>query len=186
MNIPANHINPWIKATEEEKAKALAAFSGMPAQRLTSEIEENAVDASYQIALDGVTRYGLSEAVKAILKGSLGHRFYPNAVELRMECDKAMAWHEQMAARIRRQEQYQAERRENNRLVQRTPEAIARQQSAYQSFIAQHESSKGDPENDEAARAELRERYGITPEALAKIKDNPPLPSNFSTAKPSF
>lgn len=62
------------------------------------------------MALDGVTRHGLSEGVKAILKGALGHAFLPSPPELRMQCDKAMEWHVRERDRILRQQRIARDR----------------------------------------------------------------------------
>ncbi len=45
---------------------------------------------AYHIALEGVTRWGLAEAIKAILKGALGHGFMPSPPELRRQYETAM------------------------------------------------------------------------------------------------
>jgi len=132
--------------------------------------------AAYYIALEGVTRFGLAEAVRSILKGSLGHAFFPSPPELRMQCDKAMEWPQRERERQLREERYVRERRENNTITQRSPEAIARQQAAYRKFCEGYQSERNEAE--EAERAEIRARYGITDESLASIPDQP-VPSNF-------
>lgn len=128
------------------------------------------------VALEGVTRYGLREAVRSILKGGLNHAFFPSPPELRIQCDKAMEWPERQRERQIRQDRYMQERRENNAVVQRTPEAIARQQAAYRKFLAGYEVEKNEAE--EAERAEIRARYGLTDEAVSALPDQL-LPSNF-------
>lgn len=49
--------------------------------------------AAYSVALENVTRYGISQAVRAIIQGSLDHVFFPSPPELRKECDRAMEPH---------------------------------------------------------------------------------------------
>jgi hypothetical protein len=48
------------------------------------------VKAVYFIALEGVTAFGLEQATKAIIRGSLGHAFMPSPPELRRECERIM------------------------------------------------------------------------------------------------
>lgn len=173
MNLPTNQIDVWAKASDQDKLKALASLNSLPSRQTdTVEISE----AGYFVALDGVTRHGLSEAVKAILKGTLGHAFFPSPPELRIQCDKAMEWHERQREREHREERYIRERRENNAIVQRSPEAIARQQEAYRKFCAGYTSEKDEAE--EAERADIRARYGMTDELVNAIPDQP-VPSNF-------
>ncbi|WP_165358299.1 hypothetical protein [Mesorhizobium sp. Pch-S] len=135
-------------------------------------------EAGYFVALEGVTKHGLSEACRAILRGRLGHAFYPSPPELRLQCDEAMKPHRWHRDRERREMQYINERRENNAHVQRSPAAIARQQKAYKAFTAGYEADK--LEAGEAERAEIRARYGITDEAVAHLPDLE-IPSNFET-----
>ena len=173
MNLPTNQIDVWAKASDQDKLKALASLNSLPSRQTdTVEISE----AGYFVALDGVTRHGLSEAVKAILKGGLGHAFFPSPPELRIQCDKAMEWHEHQREREYREERYIRERRENNAIVQRSPEAIARQQESYRKFCAGYTSEKDEAEK--AERADIRARYGMTDELIDGIPDQP-VPSNF-------
>lgn len=112
--------------------------------------------------MEGVTRYGLAEAVKAILKGSLGHTFFPSPVELRRECDSAMQWHERERQRIVRDQQ----RRQENAEIERshrniTPEARERVSKVYGEFCKVFEKPK--PENSAT----------LDPELLKQVPDNP-------------
>jgi hypothetical protein len=153
--------------------KALISLGALPAREsVNQQIEKT----SYYIALEGVTRFGLSEAVRAILKGALGHAFFPSPPELRMQCDGAMEPHVWRRERELREQRYIRERRENNAIAQRSPEAIARQQEVYRKFCEGYNADK--TAADEAARAEIRARYGMTDETLAGVPDQP-VPSNF-------
>lgn len=128
------------------------------------------------MALEGVTRYGLTEAVRAVLKGALGHAFFPSPPELRMQCDKAMEWPERQRERELRNQRYVRERIENNTIAQRTPEAVSRQQAAYRKFLDGYHSEARSVE--EAERADIRARYGMTDELISQIADQP-VPANF-------
>ncbi len=173
MTIPAIATDFWDPATEQDKIKALASLNSLPSRHTdAAEISE----AGYMVALEGVTRYGLREAVRSILKGGLNHAFFPSPPELRSQCDRAMEWPERQRERQIRQDRYMQERRENNAVVQRSPEAIARQQAAYRKFLAAYDTDKTDAED--AERAEIRDRYGLTDEAVSALPDQP-LPSNF-------
>lgn len=159
-NLPANRQDVWIKATEMDKTAALASLASLPS-RATSSAELS--KAGYYVALENVTRYGLSEAVKAILKGSLKHAFFPSPPELRLQCDKAMEWHENMDMRIRRQER---ENEEFNRLHGKPwepdgPEQKARAARLYADFCKGYE------------QAVTEETFTLDPDLVAKIPDNP-------------
>ena len=122
---------------------------------------------AYYLALDGVTRHGLAEAVRFIMRGALGHAFMPSPPELRIECDKAMKWHEDEAARIRHREKIE---REKPAPVQRTQAEIDRNKV----LVADLYRSMGwvPVENDPRAfRAAMEAKYGA--DELAKIPDNP-------------
>lgn len=168
-NIPAQYQDVWKPATEADKAHALASLSTLPSRAVgLADVDRGA----YYLALEGVTRYGLTRAVKAILQNALGHAFFPSPPELRGQCDKAMEWHEAMAQRIRRRERENEEfNRQIGKPVERTEQGRARVSAAYQQFLDSYETGKADEE--EAKRDELRRRYGMTPETLASIKDNP-------------
>lgn len=141
---------------------ALAYLAGLPSRQSASEGIDRAV---YYTALEGVTRHGLREAVKFIVKGALGHAFFPSPPELRMQCDKAMEWHVQEQVRVRRRQQIEAER--PTARPEPTADEKRRVQEAYRRFLASYEG-----ENKEAAeRAEVRARYGMDEATLAGIQD---------------
>lgn len=139
-------------------------LSGLPSRETSAgELDNQA----FLIALDGVTRHGLSEAVKFILKGALGHPFMPSPPELRMQCDKAMKWHEDEAAKIRRREQAMAERPPVR--VPPTDEQKARVRQVMQRF---NRSIGRDAEGEEADfRTRMEAKYGR--DALDAIGDAP-------------
>ena len=154
--------------------QALASLAGLPSRQA----DDDGLDRSmYFVALDGVTRYALSEAVKTILRGALGHTFFPTPVELRLACDRAQQPIRDMQRRITVTEENRRDRDEFNRInAQKTPEARARVAALLAKLDASFETSRR--EEEEAARAEIRARYGIEGEALAKVPDQP-VPSNF-------
>lgn len=105
---------------------------------------------AYLIALEGVTRFGLGEATKAILRGSLGHGFYPSPVELRQQCDRAMdpVWRQGLAYK-RKQERQAFNDAERKVMAQQTPEARERVRSTYEQYCARHEAQREPrPETD--------------------------------------
>lgn len=119
----------------------------------------------YHVALDGVSRYALNEAVKAIIRGGLGHTFFPSPVEFRQQCEKAMEPHIRQADRIRRREAQAKDNAEFERVIaSRTPEAIARQQAAYVAYCEQYKASK--PVSTEPSVV-------LDPEKVAKLPDAP-------------
>lgn len=167
MSLPSTPPDVWTLATADDKTKALAIFSPLPSRQAYSAEFDEAV---YMVALEGVTRYGLSEAVRKIVQGALGHGFFPNPVELRMQCDKAMSFHREMRERIERRQALERER-----IPERAPltEAEkARQVERMARFYAQCDKS-----NTEAELEAIRAKYD--PKKLAKIP-NQPVDKNWS------
>jgi len=141
-------------------------LAGLPS-RQTSSAETD--EASYYMALDGVTQHGLFEAVKAALQHKLGHTFFPSPAELRMLCDKTMEHHVRMRDRIWIRERIARETSPD--VPPKTAAERARVQEIMREFHASSEREKND--KFEAERAEIRARYGMTPEVLASMKDQP-------------
>jgi hypothetical protein len=127
-------------------------------------------EASYFLALEGVTKYGLSTAVKAILQNALGHAFFPSPPELRGQCDNAMQPHKEAREREYRRERdkYPYEGRRERPL---TNDERARAAALMAELNKRFERQKD--EAMEAERAEIRARYGMTPDVLATIRDRP-------------
>lgn len=170
MTLPTLQIDVWKPASEEDQLKALILLAGLPSR---APDDEGTHKAAYFLALQGVTRYGLQEAVKSILQGALGHAFFPSPPELRIQCDKAMEHHVSMRNRIARQEQIRRERPPEPPPL--TADAKERQRQRMAAFHASLDSGKSAEEAAklEAERAEIRARYGMTPEVLASMKDQP-------------
>lgn len=166
-NLPSIAQDVWKPATEADKMAALAGLGSLPSRATSSATLDKA---AYYVALEGVTRYGLARAVKAILQGALGHEFFPSPPALRAQCDKAMEPHEEIRDRVRHREQLKAERIPDR--PEPTPEEKARVAAIYRRFC---ESTKASNQREatEAERAEIRARYGITHESVAGIKDQP-------------
>jgi hypothetical protein len=132
----------------------------MPAQAT----DEAGIDkAAYYLALENVTRFGLAEAVKAILQGQLGHAFFPSPPELRIQCDRAMEHHKQMRERIARQERIASERLPD--IPPRTADEIARHTERMARF---YEAS-----GYEDGRKIAQERVTLDPALVAQIADAP-------------
>lgn len=147
--------------------QALTSLAGLPSRQADDAEMDRRM---YFVALEGVTRYALGEAVKSIIRGALGHTFFPSPVELRQQCDKAMEPHVRHAQRVRLSEQQARENAEFDRVrAQRTPEAIARQQAAYRRFCERYESEMN------PAHVPV-----LDPDLVAK---NPDAPSTFTKAR---
>lgn len=172
--LPITKPDTSSKATELQIIQALASLASLPSRQADdAEMDQQ----MYFVALDGVSRYALSEAVKSIIRGSLGHTFFPSPVEFRQQCEKAMEPHIRQAERIRIQETQERERAEFARSRQgQTPAARERVAAAYAKFCAGYTSEKDEAE--EAERADIRARYGMTDELVNAIADQP-IPSNF-------
>jgi hypothetical protein len=169
MNNLSTTTDVWQKATHEDKLIALGMMNGLPSRQAVSEKSAEVIDATYFVALDGVTKYGLESAVRAVHQNALGHHFFPYPSELRALCDKAMEPHREMRSRIAMQERIRAE--QPPPIPQRTPEQVARVAAAYERFRGCVEDTKA--KEIEAERAEVRARYGMTEDVLASIADRP-------------
>ena len=124
----------------------------------------------YWIALQGVTRYALSEAIKSIIRGSLNHTFFPSPVELRKCCDAAMEPHRRMAQRAKIITAFNAENQAYNAsMASKTPAARARVKSAYEQFCASYSEQK-----------KTAPSIVLDPELVARLPD---APSTFNRAK---
>lgn len=116
-------------------------------------------EATFFVALEGVTRHGLAEAVKFILRGSLKHSFFPSPPELRLECDKAMEYHEREALRIRRRERESAEFDADWQPP--TPDERRRAAQVYAAFCKGYE------------KAASEDSLKLDPALVAQLPDNP-------------
>jgi hypothetical protein len=187
MNQLAQKTDVWAPASQEDKIKALVLLGGLPARESANPQVDKA---SYYLALDGVTRYGLSEAVKSIIRGGLGHTFFPSPVELRLACDRAQQPVRDMQRRITMTEENRRDRDEFDRInAGKTAESRARVAEMTRQMHRAIESDKLEQEeaDREAERAAVRARYGMTAETLASIADQPstfePLPAPETTRK---
>jgi hypothetical protein len=158
--------------------QALASLAGLPSRQA----DDAALDQQmYLVALESVTRYALSEAVKSIIRGGLGHTFFPSPVELRLACDRAQQPVRDMQRRITMTEENRRDREEFDRInAGKTAESRARVAEVTRQM---HRTIAGDKLEQEevdreAERAAVRAKYGMTAETLASISDQP-VPSNF-------
>lgn len=162
--LPTKRQDVWARATETDMLQALASLAILPSRQADDARFDKAV---FFLALDGVTRHGLVMAVKAILQGKLGHGFFPSPPELRLQCDAAMRAHEAERERIWRRERLRREADEF-RPVHHSPEERARVAGIMSSFRATPAEKA-----EQAERAEIRAKYGMTPEAIASVPDQP-------------
>lgn len=151
----------------EDILAALAAMSSLPSRRKdNAEMDK----AGYFVGLEGVSRLSLTTAVRRILRGVLGHGFFPSPPELRLKCDEVAR---ETARELAKIEQRRAQEAEDAALraarAEKTPEARARVTALYERFRANHTSSTEEAEMKE--RTEIRNRYGLTDEALASLPD---------------
>lgn len=138
---------------------ALASLAALPSRATSSAGLDKA---AYYLALDGVTRYGLAEAVKSIMKNGLGHAFFPSPPELRGQCDKAMEFHERERERIRRRQRENEEHvRQKADWKEPTTEEKARAATTYAEFCKGYE------------KAAAEDTLTLDPELVAQIPDNP-------------
>ena len=148
------------KATEADKITALASLAALPSRAANSEAFDRG---AYYVALEGVTRYSLAQAVRSILQGSLNHAFFPSPPELRMECNRVMEAHwDEMAKKVRA-ERLRAERPDD--FTPPSAEAKARAAKLYAEFCKAYEPIPGS------------EPMKLDPELVAQVPDNPNSPA---------
>lgn len=144
--------------------KVLLLLGALPSREAGSAKIEKA---AYYIALDGVSTFGLTRAMEAILQGKHGHTFFPSPAELRMQCDKAMepiiAAH-QKATRERLQREQAAEFKP----VVHTQAEIVRVNEIYHKFCAGYVT---DFKTEDQLIAEIRAKYD--PDMLDAVPDAP-------------
>lgn len=146
----------------------MTVLATLPSRRVSSEgLDRDA----YYLALDGVTRYGLTTAVKAIMQNALGHAFFPSPPELRGEIDKAMEWHErqrQKELRIKRENE-EFERQSGVHRPPLTDEQRERQRKRMERFY--HSIGASEEAGHADFVAQMEAKYGR--EELAKVPENP-------------
>jgi len=125
--------------------------------------------AGYYVALEGVSKFAIQTAAKAIMRGSLGHTFYPKPPELRLQCEEVMRPIREAEARDRREVEIIREQQNDKRQRERsqaswTPESRAR-------ATAKWEAAKAQQRLDNAAEETSRDHYDTSPEAcMARLK----------------
>lgn len=129
-------------ATQKQVLQALASLAGLPS-RLADDV---ALDqAMYFVALEGVTRYALSEAIKGVMRNRLGHTFFPSPIELRRLCDDAQQPFINMVARMKAIEDQRREREAlDARHAAKTPDVKRRVAAVYARFCAGYDAAKPD------------------------------------------
>lgn len=138
------------------------------------EADSSGIDkAAYYLALEGTTKYGLQQAAKAILRGALGHVFFPNPAELRIQCDKAM---EHPISLRNRASVY--ERMAREKIPDRPPLSEAEKERQNERMARFHAAYHA--KDPEAEMAVIRAKYD--PDLLAKVPDAPrvPLPAGMA------
>lgn len=113
--------------------------------------------------MEGTTRWGLAEAVKAVHQNALGHPFFPAPSEIRMLHDRAMEPHVRMRERIAREERI---RRETPPAIPpRTAEQKVRAMAIMERFHAS--MPKSDPK-EEFDWSRVHERFDPKPDQLSQ------------------
>lgn len=130
------------RANRETISQALSLLVSLPRREVDIETGKLNLEA-YHIALKGVTRRGLAEAIKAILRGELGHGFMPSPPELRRQYETAMepVYRQMQAAKAR-------DRKPSKPAVDYSPDAKARIAAIYAGFCASHQSKQAVSEPD--------------------------------------
>ena len=129
--------------------------------------------AGYYVALEGVSRFAIQTASKAIMRGALGHAFFPSPPELRMQCDEVMKPIREAHARDKRDREI---REDMKRDTQRQPVDPERRRALIQKWEVMKAQQDTDRQNEALETAsELRDRLigKIGETAFNKIPDLP-------------
>lgn len=116
------------------------------------------------MALDGVPVFALQTATKNIMRGALGHAFFPSPPELRIQCDEVMKPILEARARDSYDRRILKEMAADNTRAKWTPESRAR-------ATAKWEAAKAQQRLDNAAEETRRDQYDTSPDAcMARLK----------------
>lgn len=98
-NFGSDHV--FLPATHADRVDALRVLvNALPGRQ---PFDMQLLLGAYEVALEGCSRWGLAQATREILKGSLPHGFLPSPPELRREVDRIMSPY--VAARRREAEE---------------------------------------------------------------------------------
>ncbi|MBM6396183.1 hypothetical protein JQC79_10520 [Ochrobactrum anthropi] len=142
-----------------------------------------AAKAAYFVALEGVSRFALETASKAIIRGVLGHGFFPSPPELRLQCDEVMRPIREAEIRDREDRRIRQGMNRDAKRVELTPAEKQRMNDLWQGTKAKMyaEDPKRREDTVEASRARLEALGGDG--CLDKIP-NAPSSTTFETPKP--
>lgn len=118
--------------TRQDVLAALVRMGTLPTRSSDDATAELGI---YVEALGGVKADHLAGAVRAIIRGSLGHGFLPSPPELRIECDKIAKAEAAAAAREHAERRRWEEVAEYRRTVEHSPESRARVQAMVDQFL---------------------------------------------------
>jgi len=97
--LPAVQDDVFRPATPEEMRVEVAKLNAL---RPNPEVDPQAAAEALDEHLPGVSHHGLCEAIRRIIRGSLGHDLQPSPTRLLIEIDKVMRPHHEQAARAKR------------------------------------------------------------------------------------
>lgn len=106
-----------------------------------------------------------------ILQGSLGHPWFPEPSELRMTCEKAMQPVREEMRHIARRREIDRQNAEFRPIRPKTAAELERHAALMADFNVNFKSDRD--KKEEMEREEIRARYGMTEDVMAKIKDAP-------------
>lgn len=132
--------------------KALLLLNSLPS-RIVEGAELN--KAAYFIALAGVELFGLQRAVENILKGKLGHGFFPSPAELRLQCEGVMQPIRDAQHKAKREREHR-EAEADFAPIDHSPAAKARVAALYQQFL---DSCHREDRTEADQLAEIRAKY---------------------------
>ncbi|MBY5501255.1 hypothetical protein HFO82_21910 [Rhizobium leguminosarum] len=159
------HDHVFLPATHADRVDALRVLvNALPGRQ---PFDMQLLLGAYEVALEGCSRWGLVQAIREILQGSLPHGFLPSPPELRREVNRVMGPHE--AARRREAEAerlYRWPEDDQRRALpapKGDPEAVAKWRVRRAAQKAEAAAKSAGAPVDQALFADREERTNRTP-----------------------
>lgn len=183
MNLPSTQEHrPLIAIYADEGRQVMAMFFAAYDEPWTqpgsnSEDLMTAKAIAYKTAIEGIPEWALKEAYRDFVQGrverparQMGKLPKADEIAFRARMHVQHEAHEQHQRKMR-QEALEASRQQ----VVKTPEMRARVQEMYERYCNEQGGTKAhrDAEELRREREEVRERYGMTPEAIETVPDRP-------------
>lgn len=170
MNQIAQTPDYWTPATREEVLKCLSFLSGLPSRDSANGQMETA---GYYVALEGVSRFAIQTASKAIMRGALGHTFFPSPPELRIQCEDVMKPIREAHARDKRDREVRADMKRDSERQYVPPERRRALVQKWETMKAEQDAQRQNEEFETVSELRSRIIGQIGETAFNNIPDLP-------------